>query len=176
MSTTQNTDTATTTTTTTTQETTMREFPSFYDWINQDEDRKQDYAYEAIGHLDAVGMTAEVSKLIRDHADSAAYDFTHSTEAEDIDARAAEDFMDGYEFETYHGPDRAALIHWAWNSDMDLNEFGPLSGENIWEQIEHITWYQINGAAHQTLTEYADKYAEAREEWEAEQEEQEENK
>ena len=149
--------------------TTTAEFPTFYEWITGDEDRERDYGYEAVNALDSSGMTGDASKIIRDHADSAASDFSNNVDAEDIDARAAEDFMDGYEFETYHGPDRAALIHWAWNSDMDLTELGPLEGDNIWEQIEHITWYRINTATHHALTAYAEQYEAARQEWTARQ-------
>lgn len=145
-------------------------FPTFYEWLTQDEDRKQDFAYTAVNHLDTSGMTAKASRIIRDHADSAALDFSENTDAENINGREAEAFMDDYYYETYSGPTRAALIHWAWNSDMDLTEFGPLSGDNVWTQIERITWNQIDNATRHALTEYADEYIEARDEWEDEQE------
>ena len=144
------------------------DFPTFYEWLTSDEARKKDFVYAAVNHLDTFGMTADASRIIRDHADSAALDFSDNIESEDINGRAADDYMDDYQFETYDGPARAALIHWAWNSDLDLTEFGPLDGDNIWTQIEHLTWHAIDSATRSALTEYADKYAEARDEDEQE--------
>lgn len=155
--------------TTPTETTAPTKFPTFYEWITADEGRKLDYEYEAVNALDSFGMTGDASRIIRDHADSAASDFSNNVNAEDINGSAAEDFMEDYTFETYDGTERAALIHWAWNSDMDLTEFGPLEGNDIWQTIEHITWNQINSAARQALAEYADEYADAREEWTARQ-------
>lgn len=140
-------------------------FPTFYEWLTSDEGRRQDYEFTAVHALDSFGMTGDASDIIRDHADSAAHDFSSIVDAEDINERAAEDFMDGYEFETYDGPTRAALIHWAWNSDLDLTEWGPLEGNDIWQTIEHITWHHISTATHHALTAYAEEYHDAREEW-----------
>lgn len=145
-------------------------FPTFYEWITSDDTRKSDYEYAAVNYAGHFGMTGDASNIIRDHADSLAHAFSHNTDPEDVTEREAEDFADSCQYETYSGPTRAALIHWAWNSDMDLNEFGPLRGDNIWTQIEHITWHQIDRATQNALGEYAEQYAEARDEWEDEDE------
>ena len=145
-------------------------FPTFYEWLTSDDTRKSDYEYSAVDYAGHFGMTADASRIIRDHADSMARDFDSSTDPEDITEREAEDFADTYEYETYEGPTRSALIHWAWNSDLDITEYGPLEGENVWTQIEHMTWDAINQAARSSFFDYVRKYIEARDEWEAEQE------
>ena len=145
-------------------------FPTFYEWITSDPERKSDYEFAAVNHAGHSGMTADASRIIRDHADSLAGDFDSSTDPEDITEREAEDFADTYEYETYEGPTRSALIHWAWNSDLDITEYGPLEGENVWTQIEHMTWDAINQAARSSFFDCVREYINARTEWEAEQE------
>lgn len=145
-------------------------FPTFYEWLTSDPERKNDYEYAAVNHAGHSGMTADASRIIRDHADSMARDFDSSTDPEDITEREAEDFADTYEYVTYDGPERAALIHWAWNSDLDITEYGPLEGDNVWDQIEHMTWRAIHLATWSAFMDYVHLYIEARDEWEAEQE------
>lgn len=145
-------------------------FPTFYEWLTSDPERKSDYEFAAVNHAGHFGMTADASRIIRDHADSLAGDFDSSTDPEDITEREAEDFADTYEYETYEGPERSALIHWAWNSDLDITEYGPLEGENVWTQIEHMTWDAINQAARSSFFDCVREYINARTEWEAEQE------
>lgn len=145
-------------------------FPSFHDWLTGDEDRKRGYERAAFNYLDTFGMTSEASQIIRGHIEMADYDFSDNFDDDEINECAAEEFADSHGFETYSGYTRSELIHWAWNSNMDLTEFGPLEGPNIWDQIEHTIWYYIDGAARQALTMYAAKYHDAREEWQAEQE------
>lgn len=145
-------------------------FPTFYEWLTSDIKREQDYEYAAVNNAGQFGMTAEVSKIIRRHADSMAYDFDANMEDETITTSEAEDFADDYYFETYEGPERSALIHWAWNSDLDITEYGPLEGENVWTQIEHMTWDAINRATRSSFFDYVRLYIDARTEWEAEQE------
>ena len=145
-------------------------FPTFYEWLTSDPQREQDYEHSAVNNAGQFGMTADVSRIIRRHADSMAYDFDASLEDDPASEREAEDFADDYYFETYDGPERAALIHWAWNSDLDITEYGPLEGDNAWEQIEHMTWSAIESAARSSFFDYVRKYIEARDEWEAEQE------
>lgn len=145
-------------------------FPTFYEWLTSDPQREQDYEHSAVNNAGHFGMTADVSKIIRDHADSMAGDFDSSTDPEDITERAAEDFAYSYEYGTYEGPTRSALIHWAWNSDLDITEYGPLEGDNVWDQIEHMTWNAIDSATQSALIDYVRLYIESRDEWEAEQE------
>lgn len=145
-------------------------FPTFYEWLTSDPERKSNYQYLAVTNAGTFGMTADVSDLIRGHADSMASDFDSSTDPEDITEREAETFADTYEFDTYHGPTRSALIHWAWNSDLDITEHGPLDGDNVWDQIEHATWSAIDSATRSALIDYVEVYVEERDEWEDEQE------
>ena len=137
-------------------------FPTFYEWITSDDTRKSDYEYAAVNHAGHFGMTADASRIIRDHADSMARDFDSSTDPEDITEREAEDFADTYKYETYDGPTRAALVHWAWNSDLDITEYGPLEGDNVWDQIEHMTWNAIDSATGSALIDYVRLYINAR--------------
>jgi len=145
-------------------------FPTFYEWLTSDDTRKRDYEYAAVNNAGHFGMTADVSRIIRDHADSMAGDFDSSTDPEDITEGAAEDFAYSYEYDTYDGPTRSALIHWAWNSDLDITEHGPLEGVNVWDQIEYMTWQAINSAVRSAFFYRVQAYIEARDEWEAEQE------
>ena len=145
-------------------------FPTFYEWLTSDDTRKSGYEYAAVNNAGHFGMTADASRIIRDHADSMARDFDSSTDPEDITEREAEDFADTYYFETYEGPERSALIHWAWNSDLDITEYGPLEGENVWTQIEHMTWDAINQAARSSFFDCVREYINARTGWEDEQE------
>ena len=137
-------------------------FPTFYEWLTRDAEREQDYEYAAVNNAGQVGMTAEVSRIIRDHADSMAGDFNSSTDPEDISEAEAETFAYSYEYSTYYGPTRSALIHWAWNSDLDITEYGPLDGDNVWDQIEHMTWEEINRATRSAFTDYVELYIEER--------------
>lgn len=145
-------------------------FPTFYEWLTSDPERKSDYEFAAVNHAGHFGMTADASRIIRDHADSLAGDFDSSTDPEDITEREAEDFADTYEYETYEGPTRSALIHWAWNSDLDITEFGPVDGDNAWDQIEHAVWRAIDYATRTAFIDCVNLYIEARTEWEDEQE------
>lgn len=150
-------------------------FPTFYEWLTSDTERKSDYEFSAVNNAGHLGMTADVSKIIRDHADSMAGDFDSSTDPEDITEREAEDFAYSYEYDTYEGATRSALIHWAWNSDLDITEHGPLEGVNVWDQIEHVTWEAINQAARSAFFYHVQAYITARDEWEAEQEDEQED-
>lgn len=145
-------------------------FPTFYEWLTSDPQREQDYEYAAVNNAGHFGMTSDASRIIRDHADSLAGDFDSSTDPEDITERAADEFADTYEYSTYYGPTRSALIHWAWNSDLDITEYGPLEGDDPWTQIEHMTWDAVMRAARSALIDYVKMYIEARTEWEDEQE------
>jgi len=145
-------------------------FPTFYDWLSSDPSRERDYEYQAVNNAGHFGMTADVSKIIRQHADSMAYDFDASMEDETVTTGEAEDFAYSYEYDTYEGPTRSALIHWAWNSDLDLTEYVPLEGDNIWDQIEHATWEAVSNATRSAFFRYVELYIEERDEWEAEQE------
>ena len=145
-------------------------FPTFYEWLTGDDTRKSDYEYAAVNNAGHFGMTADASRIIRDHADSMARDFDSSTDPEDITEREAEDFAYSYEYDTYDGPTRSALIHWAWNSDLDITEHGPLEGVNVWDQIEYMTWQAINSAVRSAFFYRVQAYIEARDEWEAQQE------
>lgn len=145
-------------------------FPTFYEWLTSDTERKSDYEYAAVNHAGHFGMTADASRIIRDHADSLARDFDSSVDPEDITEREAEDYADSYEFYTSSGPERSALIHWAWNSDLDITEYGPLDGATAWDQIEGMTWNEINRSARTALIDYVNLYIDERTEWEDEQE------
>lgn len=145
-------------------------FPTFYEWLTSDTERKSNYQYLAVDKAGQFGMTEDISRIIRDHADSMALDFDSSTDPEDITESTAEDFAYSYEYDTYHGPTRSALIHWAWNSDLNITEHGPLDGDNVWDQIEHATWEAISQATRSAFIDYVELYIEARDEWEAEQE------
>ena len=145
-------------------------FPTFYEWITSDDERERDYKYAAVNNAGHCGMTVDASNIIWDHADSLARDFDSSTNPEDVTEREAEDFADTYEYETYDGPTRSALIHWAWNSDLDITEYGPINGDNAWDQIEAATWNEVNRAARTAFIDYVRKYIDARTEWEDEQE------
>lgn len=145
-------------------------FPTFYEWITSDPERKSDYEYAAVNNAGHFGMTADASRIIRDHADSLARDFDTDTDAEDVTESEAEYYADSYEFYTSSGPERSALIHWAWNSDLDITEFGPVDGDNAWDQIEAATWSEVNRSARTAFIDYVRKYIDARTEWVDEQE------
>ena len=145
-------------------------FPTFYEWLTRDDQREGDYLYLAVNNAGYFGMTEDASRIIRDHADSLARDFDVDTESEDVAQDTAEDFAYSYEYVTFEGTTRSALIHWAWNSNLDVTEYGPLAGDNVWDQIEHATWDAINQATRSAFFRYVDLYIEARDEWEDEQE------
>lgn len=139
-------------------------FPTFYEWLTSDDYREREYRYTAVSNAGHYGMTEDASDIIWDHADSLARDFDSNTDPEDVTEREAEDYADSYEYETYDGPTRSALIHWAWNSDLDITEYGPLDGENVWDRIEHMTWQAVNHAARSAFIDYVQEYIDARDE------------
>ena len=145
---------------------------SFTDWTTENRDEIE---WAAVSYLDSFGLTGDVSRIVREHTVSVVDGYADEEFAFTEDD--AESFVDGlmYEYETYDGPTRAALVHWAWNSDMDVTEFGPLDGNNVWHTIEYVAFENITRAGYEGLRYAVAQYAEYLEEFEDEDEDEDED-
>ena len=147
--------------------TTVTALQTFEEWTAEN---RRDIEWAAVDYLDTFGLTGDVSRIVREHT----WDIVNRYPDEGLEFTEydVERFVDDrmYEYETYDGPTRAALVHWAWNSDMDVTEFGPLEGEKVWQTIEYIAADNISSAAYAGLRYAVNGYREYLEEFETEDE------
>lgn len=122
---------------------------------------REDIQYEAVDYLDTFGLTGDVSRIVREHTLNIVSEWHNYSD--EYEERDLDDYRgNGYgEYETYEGPTRAALVHWAWNSHMDLSEFGPeIEAENVWQQIEWAAMENVTRAAFAGLSYAVNGYRE----------------